>query len=759
METQSVRVTIAATLIGAVQLPSSTIGAAHRSWVVLLCGLALGCVLVRAQEQPSAFEDLAAKAAAARDAGDAGSAIRYYQAALQLRPQWEEGSWYLGTLLYDSDRFADAVAPFQQVTRLDPKLGPAWAFLGLCEFELGQYPQSLEHLQRGRGLGFDENPELHKVAVYHLALLLNANGQFESCKELLFSEFNSTHVPDQIRVSMGMALLRIPLLSSRLDPSKDSLVHAAGETAALLAAGDVEGAREHFLRVLHDYPGTPYLHYAFGSALLANGRPQEAEEHFREEMRISPKSALPLVALSVVALQRNRPNDALIAAKQAEDLAPGDAAVHRALAEAYAALGQGVSAEAERAQQAALADQPHWIEADQVTRYSLRSDTAVSPSHTVANSAGAEQEFQSAVRQGEAAQQAGRLDEATKAYQTALGLHPDWGDAWRRLGTIAYMQSHYPDAVAALQKAVTAEPKQADAWTLLGLSEFECKEYKNARLHLERGSALGFGGNAAAVTFAKYRLALLLNLDGDFDPATDLLIPEVGSGALAPEIRTAMGLALLRIPLLPDHVSPEQRALVTQAGEVAGLLSQRHYDQAFPIFDAMLRDHPNTPFLHYAYGASLANISEFDRAQVQLREEIRLNPQSPLPYLRLASILLTIHQPESAAGFGKQALALAPLSPEAHYLLGRSELELGDAQAAIHELEAASRLAPGSPAVHFNLARAYSKAQRPADAERERAQFERLNQRMTSQDPSQPSARGISQSKQGVAEGLSVSPR
>jgi tetratricopeptide (TPR) repeat protein len=740
-------------------MPSSTIGAAHRSCVALLCGLALGCVLLRAQERPSGFDDRAAKAEAARDAGDAGNAVRYYQAALQLRPQWEEGWWYLGTVLYDSDRFGDAVAPFQQVTQLDPKLGPAWAFLGLCEFELGQYPESLEHLQRAQTLGVAENPELRKVALYHLALLLNASGQFESSKELLFSEFNSGHVPDQIRVSMGMALLRIPLLPSRLDPSKDALVHAAGEAAALQAAGDLEGARDHFSRLLQEYPATPYLHIAFGNVLLAAGQLQEAEEQFREEMRISPRSALPLVALSSVDLQRNRPNDALLAAKQAKEHAPGDAAVHRALADAYAALGQGDSAKAERAQQAALAEQPRVIEGDQVTRYSLRSDNATSAASVAEPSADSEPEFQSAVRQGEAAQQAGRLDEATKAYQTALRLRPDWSDAWRRLGTIAYMQSRYPDAVAALQKAVTAEPRQADAWTLLGLSEFECKDYKNARLHLERGSELGFGGNAAAVKFAKYRLALLLNLDGEFDPATDLLIPEVDSGALAPEIRFAMGLSLLRIPLLPDQVSREQRALVTQAGEVAGLLSQRHYDQAFPIFDAMLREHPDTPFLHYAYGASLANISEFDRAQVQLREEIRLNPSSPLAYLRVASILLTLHQPESAVGFAKEALALAPTSPEAHYLLGRSELELGDTQAAIRELEAASRLAPGSPAVHFNLARAYSKAQRSADADRERAEFERLNQRMASQDPAQRSARGISQSRQGVAEGLSGSPR
>src|SRR6516162_4741724 len=278
-------------------MPSSTTGAAHRSCVALLCGLALGGALLHAQERASGFDDLAAKAEAARDAGDAGNAMRYYQAALQLRPQWEEGWWYLATLLYDSDRFGDAVAPFQQVTQLDSGLGPAWAFLGLCEFEIGQYAESLQHLQHARRLGFAENPELRKVALYHFALLLNASGQFESSTELLSSEFNSGHVPDQIRISMGMALLRVPLLPSRLDPSKDALVHAAGETAALLAAGNLEGARAQFSRMLQDYPETPYLRYAFGSALLAGGHPQEAEEQFRGETRISPKSALPRVGL------------------------------------------------------------------------------------------------------------------------------------------------------------------------------------------------------------------------------------------------------------------------------------------------------------------------------------------------------------------------------------------------------------------------------------------------------------------------------
>jgi predicted Zn-dependent protease len=163
----------------------------------------------------------------------------------------------------------------------------------------------------------------------------------------------------------------------------------------------------------------------------------------------------------------------------------------------------------------------------------------------------------------------------------------------------------------------------------------------------------------------------------------------------------------------------------------------------------MLVEYPKTPFLHYAYGASLANISEFDRAQVQLRDEIGINPDSPLPYIRLASVLLMVDQSESALQVAKMAVQLGPNSPDSHYVLGRAMLEQGDSENAVKELELARQLAPGSPAVHFNLARAYTKAHRVAEADRERAEFERLNRIMTGQSPSQRAESGLSQASEG----------
>ena len=51
------------------------------------------------------FEMLAADAGSAREAGRTDEAIRNYRAAVELRPAWEEGWWYLGTLRYDTDHF------------------------------------------------------------------------------------------------------------------------------------------------------------------------------------------------------------------------------------------------------------------------------------------------------------------------------------------------------------------------------------------------------------------------------------------------------------------------------------------------------------------------------------------------------------------------------------------------------------------------------------------------------------------------------
>jgi tetratricopeptide (TPR) repeat protein len=692
------------------------------------------------------FETLAARALSAREADKTDEAIRNYEAGVKLRPGWEEGWWYLGTLLYDGDHFAEAIPALRRVVELDSNLNAGWAFLGLCEFETGDYPEAYTHLQKAADLGFTQNPEIKKTVLYHLGLLLNLRGEFERASDLLAQASGSGPVPGQIKRALGLSLLRVPLLPVQLDPSKDALVHASGETASLLMNRQMDAALRNLEHMLRDFPETPYLHYAYGVALDAASQDGPAELQLREEIRARPNDGLPWIALARMSVRKKNFAEAVDAAQRATQLAPRSAAAYEVLAKAFQGQGKPDEAATASRQVLELAKEPGDIDATQVKAYALTRVVEFGKNLPANGSTSADDSsvlsFPDTARLAESAQRNGLLEEAAALYQKGVRLLSGWQEGWRQLGTVEYMRARYPEAIAALRQSVALEPGQPDTWTLLGLSEFETKDYKNSRIHLERGRALGFSGNAAAVRVSRYHLALLLNLNGEYDGAIDLLVPEIGPGPLSEEIQFAMGIALLRIPSLPEQIESTSRAQVRSAGEAAVLLAGSYYDRAFQIFDKLVSENPKIPFLHYAYGDALASASKYDAAQMQLRDETRLNPTSELAYIRLASIAILLHQSASVLEDSRKAVALAPQSAEAHYVLGRAFLEEGDVPAAIRELEVARGLAPVSPKVHFNLARAYARANRTSEAERERAEFERLKS-LTADQPSSYGDRSV----------------
>ena len=77
------------------------------AWLLLFAVMLLG--QLPAQDHPYSFDEMAAEAAAARDAEDNPRAVQLYAQALQLNPKWEEGWWSLGLLQYGSGAFASAI--------------------------------------------------------------------------------------------------------------------------------------------------------------------------------------------------------------------------------------------------------------------------------------------------------------------------------------------------------------------------------------------------------------------------------------------------------------------------------------------------------------------------------------------------------------------------------------------------------------------------------------------------------------------------
>src|SRR5262245_6787768 len=131
------------------------------------------------------YDQLVKRADEAREATRLAEAVDLYLKALQIRPEWAEGWWYAGTILYENDRYADARDAFRKLVALEPKRAHAWGMLGLCEFQTRDYERALASLQRGRTLGLTDNHEIESVVRYHTALLYNRFEQFEVAFEIL----------------------------------------------------------------------------------------------------------------------------------------------------------------------------------------------------------------------------------------------------------------------------------------------------------------------------------------------------------------------------------------------------------------------------------------------------------------------------------------------------------------------------------------------------------------------------------------------
>jgi len=683
-------------------------------------------------DQGSDFDALAKSAAEDRDAGNLTEAINAYQKALQLRPDWAEGWWYVGTLNYNADRYEEAIPSFGELVGLAPQGAAGWEFLGLCEFETKDYANALTHLEKGTALGGGQDQELSRVANYHLALLLIREGEFEKATALIGTIFGQGAAPAQAKEALGLALLRIPLLPREIDPSKEALIDAAGNTAALMQQGNRNDALTSFVKLIAENPTAPYLHYRYGLALAAASQSEEAIKEMREEVRLSPESALPWIELAKLYNQEKRHEEMLEAARRAVRLAPDSAEAHRALAEALQSVGEIKDASAESDTKKKLEPEKAIRETRIAQLYgnpetgSAQSTRGTSSETGNMEGADANGGFDELARQALRAQNSGQIEDAISLYAKALEMRPGWDEGRWGLAMLEYSTSRFSDAEKDVKAWLAKNPQSGTAWGVLGLCEFSLHDYDNALIHLRRGENLGFGANRESVRTARYHLGVLLIRNGEFDRAREILASEAGGPTLAKEVQFAMGLAILRMPILPEQVKGAQVPLVMEAGGVAELLENSKYDEAYPKLEELLRRFPGTPFLHYVYGTALASFSRYDEAETQFREEMRVSPESELPLLSLVSVLLQAQRSKEALPYARKAIERAPGSAYAHYLLGRTLLEMDEARESIPELLAARQLSPESPEVHFTLARAYAKTKQPEKASEERGIFLQL---------------------------------
>lgn len=278
----------------------------------------------------------------ARDQNRNDDAIRLFRRALTQKPDSEEALWYLGTMLYEKEQFAEARDVLRQFMTLRADAGPGWALLGLSEFQLREYSRALDHLQRAIALGMGDRKDLLQAVYYNLVILLDRFERYDDSMDLI-QKMLASGTPDASLVEpAGVAGLRLPYLPAEIPADRRDLITLAGRAVMAVQMQHYEEADAEFNRLITTYPNEPGLHFLRG-AYLAELHPDHAVPEFERELEISPSHVLARVRLAQALISAGELDRALTLAQQAIQLDPKRGSAHMTAGEALIAKGDSSS--------------------------------------------------------------------------------------------------------------------------------------------------------------------------------------------------------------------------------------------------------------------------------------------------------------------------------------------------------------------------------------------------------------------------------
>ena len=305
---------------------------------VLLISLSLAAATASV---PAGFETVARQADAARSQNRIPDAIRLYREGTHLRPSWADGWWYLGSLLYDQDRFSEATIAFDRLLATTVRRGPAHAFLGLCEYETGMYDEALAQFRAWAEAGWQGTTQLRDVAVFHFALLLTRDGKFVESLYLMATLAPRLGDNAELSEAMGLASLRLPNLPENYPPDRRECIWLAGKAALYAAQSPADFARadEFAARLEERYPAQPEVHFFRATLYGFEGKKVEAEREYRQELKIAPNDVPSLVALAAIDLEKAEVAEAGNLARRATGADSKNAEAHHILGRVLLANG------------------------------------------------------------------------------------------------------------------------------------------------------------------------------------------------------------------------------------------------------------------------------------------------------------------------------------------------------------------------------------------------------------------------------------
>ncbi len=179
-----------------------------------------------------------------------------------------------------------------------------------------------------------------------------------------------------------------------------------------------------------------------------------------------------------------------------------------------------------------------------------------------------------------------------------------------------------------------------------------------------------------------------------------------------------------KLPTAASQASPSAQSLFDQGLED---LQRARYEQAIGNFRQALEFNPALVTARYDLGVAYFALGKFEEARGSFEEVRGRDPQHRFAAYFLARLDLMEGNLDSAIRGFRALSGPKPIADELYYLAS-AYFRKGDTQQAIRVLERAAASKTGDYRVHLLLARAYRKAGRPAEADRQLGLSEKLRE-------------------------------
>jgi tetratricopeptide (TPR) repeat protein len=167
------------------------------------------------------------------------------------------------------------------------------------------------------------------------------------------------------------------------------------------------------------------------------------------------------------------------------------------------------------------------------------------------------------------------------------------------------------------------------------------------------------------------------------------------------------------------QLAPSSFRVNQLSGEIFEL--QGRTSDAIAEYRKAIAKNPAAVNLRYRLGRALALESQYDEALREFEAELKLNPSDALAEYQIAQILVVQRKQSDAELHFDRALAIKPGFVEAMVALAKLR-----PASAIELLEKAVALAPRNESARYGLMIAYRNASRPEDAQKQKAELDKL---------------------------------